>query len=62
MRDLVVRDIAALQGLMENVTEEALGSAAKLIAQAETVYIAGQLRSEPIALLLRYCSPCCRDG
>ncbi len=54
LRDLVVRDIAALQGLMENVTEEALGSAAKLIAQAETVYIAGQLRSEPIALLLRY--------
>lgn len=54
LRDVVVRDIAALQGLMENVSEEALDSAAKLIATAETIYIAGQLRSEPIALLLRY--------
>jgi DNA-binding MurR/RpiR family transcriptional regulator len=54
LKDLVVRDIAALQGLMESVTEEALASAAKLLTSAQNIYIAGQLRSEPLALLLRY--------
>ncbi|MFN0191644.1 MAG: MurR/RpiR family transcriptional regulator [Aestuariivirga sp.] len=54
LKDLVVRDIAALQGMLENVGEEDLAVTAKLIASAQTVYIAGQLRSEPIAILLRY--------
>ena len=54
LRDLVVRDIAALQGLMDTVTEEALASAAKLLTTAQTIYIAGQLRSEALANLLRY--------
>ena len=54
LKDLVVRDMAALQGLLESVTEEDLSAAAKLLTAAHTIYIAGQLRSEPIALLLRY--------
>ncbi len=54
LKDLVVRDMAALQGLMEAVSEDALAGAAKLLTSAHTVYIAGQLRSEPLALLLRY--------
>ncbi|MFN4142892.1 MurR/RpiR family transcriptional regulator [Aestuariivirga sp.] len=54
LRDLVVRDIASLQGLLDTVTEEALAAAAKLLTAADTVYIAGQLRSEPLAGLLRY--------
>src|SRR4051794_16576833 len=54
LKDLVVRDIAALQGLLETVGEEALATAARLIAGAETIYIVGQLRSEPIAILMRY--------
>ena len=54
LKDLVVRDIAALQGLMESVTEESLTAAAKLLTSAQTIYIAGQLRSEPLATLLRY--------
>ncbi len=54
LKDLVVRDIASLQGLLEGVTEEVLASAAKLLTSAQTIYIAGQLRSEPIAILLRY--------
>jgi len=54
LKDLVVRDIASLQGLLEGVTEEMLTSAAKLLVGAQTIYIAGQLRSEPIASLLRY--------
>jgi DNA-binding MurR/RpiR family transcriptional regulator len=54
LKNLVVRDIASLQGLMESIPEEALADAAKLLTTANTIYIAGQLRSEPIALLLRY--------
>lgn len=54
LRNMVVRDIAALQGLLEAVTEEALETAAELCAGAETIYVAGQLRSEPIAELIRY--------
>jgi DNA-binding MurR/RpiR family transcriptional regulator len=54
LRDLVVRDMAALQGLLEGISEETLANTAKLLVQAETIYVAGQLRSEPIALLLRY--------
>lgn len=54
LRELVVRDIATLQGVLGSVSEEALTDAAKLLANAQTIYIAGQLRSEPIAQLLRY--------
>ena len=54
LNNLVVRDIASLQGLLETVEERALADAARLLAKAETIYIAGQLRSEPISVLLRY--------
>jgi DNA-binding MurR/RpiR family transcriptional regulator len=54
LKDLVVRDIAALQGLLETVSEDSLAGAAKLLTAAQTIYIAGQLRSEPLAGLLRY--------
>jgi DNA-binding MurR/RpiR family transcriptional regulator len=54
LKDLVVRDIASLQGLLESISEAMLTAAAKHIVEAETIYIAGQLRSEPIANLLRY--------
>ena len=54
LKDLVVRDMASLQGLLESINEQMLKTAAKHIVEAETIYIAGQLRSEPIANLLRY--------
>jgi len=54
LKDLVVRDIAALQGLLESVSDEHLNSAAQLLKGAETIYVAGQLRSAPIASFLRY--------
>jgi DNA-binding MurR/RpiR family transcriptional regulator len=54
LRNIAVRDIAALQALLGTIKEADLSDAARLIANAETVYIAGQLRSEPVALLLRY--------
>ncbi len=54
LRDLVVRDTAALQTMLSNVTEDALSKAAKLLTDSDTIYVLGQLRSEPIAILLRY--------
>src|SRR5712671_1335466 len=54
LRGLVVRDMAALQDLLEVIAEKTLAGTAKLLVQAETIFIAGQLRSEPIASLLRY--------
>lgn len=54
LRSTVVRDIAALQGLLEQISEEDLSKAAELCASAKTIFVAGQLRSEPIAELIRY--------
>jgi DNA-binding MurR/RpiR family transcriptional regulator len=54
LHDLVVRDIATLQELLGSVTEKDLADAAKALKKAETIFIAGQLRSEPIAQFLRY--------
>jgi DNA-binding MurR/RpiR family transcriptional regulator len=54
LRNMVVRDIAALQGLLESVGEEKLHRTAALCASASCIFVAGQLRSEPIASLVRY--------
>jgi len=54
LRNMVVRDIAALQGLLESVGEEKLHRTAELCASAGCIFVAGQLRSEPIAELVRY--------
>ena len=54
LRDLVVRDIASLEGLLDTVRETDLKKAVTLMKGARTIYIAGQLRSEPVAIFLRY--------
>ncbi len=54
LQSLVIRDIATLQELLTNITEHDLDKTALLLKNAPTIYIAGQLRSEPIALLMRY--------
>ena len=54
LHDLVVRDIATLQELLNAVTEKDLTDAARALKKANTIFIAGQLRSEPIAQFLRY--------
>jgi DNA-binding MurR/RpiR family transcriptional regulator len=54
LHDLVVRDIATLQDLLNSITEKDLAEAAKTLKKAQTIFIAGQLRSEPIAEFLRY--------
>lgn len=54
LHDLVVRDIASLQDLLERTGAEDLSTAADLIDAADTVYLIGQLRSSPVVDLLRY--------
>ncbi len=54
LQELVVRDIASLQGLLNNIKAEDLARAAEMIEQAGTVYLLGQLRAEPVVSLLRY--------
>jgi DNA-binding MurR/RpiR family transcriptional regulator len=54
LRNIVVRDIAALQGLLDIISEADLHRAAELCASASCIFVAGQLRSEPIAELIRY--------
>ena len=54
LRDLIVRDIASLQNLLAEVSEADLNKAVTLLEQAEVIYLLGQLRSSPVAELLRY--------
>jgi DNA-binding MurR/RpiR family transcriptional regulator len=54
LQSLVIRDIATLQELLNNTAEKDLDKTAQLLKDADTIYIAGQLRSEPVASLLRY--------
>jgi DNA-binding MurR/RpiR family transcriptional regulator len=54
LRDLIVRDIASLQDLLANVSEADLKKAVTLLENAEVIYLLGQLRSSPVADLLRY--------
>ncbi len=54
LRDLVVRDIASLQDLLENTSAADIACASDTIAAADTLYLVGQLRSEPVVNLMRY--------
>jgi len=54
LRDLVVKDIASLQALLDDVSGDDLSRGADLLCKAQTVYLLGQLRSAPIADFLRY--------
>lgn len=54
LHDLVVRDIASLQDVLERTSAEDLAIAADTIEAADTVYLVGQLRSAPVVELLRY--------
>lgn len=54
LEELAVRDIASLQGLLTDTSPKSLSEAVALLARAETIYLLGQLRSEPVVHLLRY--------
>lgn len=54
LKELVVRDLASLQDLLENVSAEQISEAAELMQRADAIYLLGQLRSAPVVELLRY--------
>ncbi len=54
LANLVARDIATLQDLTTDIEEADLKRAVDILAKADTVYLVGQLRSEPIVLFVRY--------
>ena len=54
LHDLVVRDIDSLQNLLMDISERDLKKAVTLLEKAEVVYLIGQLRSSPVADLMRY--------
>lgn len=54
LRDLVLRDVASLQDLVTGIAPDDLARAVTLMQEAGTIYLLGQLRSAPVAELLRY--------
>lgn len=54
LRDLVVRDIASLQEMLNEIKQEDLIKAATLIYEADTIYLVGQMRSLPVVQLMNY--------
>lgn len=54
LRDLVVRDLSSLQDLLANISADQIAAAADVMEAADTIYLLGQLRSAPVAELLRY--------
>jgi DNA-binding MurR/RpiR family transcriptional regulator len=54
MHDLVVRDIASLQGMLSDIQPQDLAQAVGLLEKADVIYLLGQLRSAPVVELLRY--------
>lgn len=54
LRELVVRDIASLQSLLDEIDPDSLNRATAILERAEVVFLLGQLRSTPVVELLRY--------
>jgi len=54
LRELVLRDIVSLQELLADISNESMGKAVALMDKADTIFLIGQLRSEPVVELMRY--------
>jgi len=54
LRELVLRDIVSLQELLADISNESMGKAVALMDKADTIFVIGQLRSEPVVELMRY--------
>ncbi|WP_227269820.1 MurR/RpiR family transcriptional regulator [Roseobacter weihaiensis] len=54
LEQLVTRDQASLQELLELTRQTDLDRAAQVLNKAETIYLIGQLRSAPVSELFRY--------
>ncbi|MFM2403034.1 MAG: hypothetical protein RL223_914 [Pseudomonadota bacterium] len=54
LRELVLRDIASLQELLNDVTPDSLNQAVSLMNKANVIFLVGQLRSAPVVDFMRY--------
>lgn len=54
LREVALRDIASIEDLLETIPGADLEAAVGLLSGARTIYLLGQLRSEPVVNLLRY--------
>jgi DNA-binding MurR/RpiR family transcriptional regulator len=54
LHELILRDIASLRSLLDDIAPEDLVRAVDLLQAADTVYLLGQMRSAPVVDLLRY--------
>lgn len=54
LSDLVVRDIASLQEMLNEIKQEDLVQAAELLHAADTIFLIGQMRSLPVVQLMAY--------
>ncbi|WP_372800252.1 MurR/RpiR family transcriptional regulator [Paracoccus seriniphilus] len=53
LRDQVLRDIASLQLLLEDIDGPGMALAAEMLVQAEVIHLIGQLHGRPVVDLLR---------
>ena len=54
LRDLVVKDVASLERLLDEVSPADMARAVDTVVGASTIFLLGQLRSAPVVDLLRY--------
>jgi DNA-binding MurR/RpiR family transcriptional regulator len=54
LHDLVLRDIASLQELLNITPARTIERAVNMMERADTIYLVGQLRSAPVIELMRY--------
>lgn len=54
LRGVALRDLAAIEDLVDRIPEADLARAIAILDGAETIFLMGQLRSEPIVSLFRY--------
>ena len=54
LRDMVLQDVASIEALFHDIRPEDLAAAADRLCQADTIFVLGQLRAEPVATLICY--------
>lgn len=54
LRDMVLQDLRSIEALMQDIRPEDIAAAADTLCRADTVFVLGQLRAEPVANLIRY--------
>lgn len=54
LHDIALRDVAAIEDLVETISTEQMERAITLLDGARIIYLLAQLRAQPIALLMQY--------